>query len=110
MLEAGAFDEKLLDIALDIQILLLLELGESRGQLEQIVIERWSRCGEGEPISAHPGERGVGDRGGRLIHRRIRLHGIRIGADNPVPVDLGPAEVLEIEGDDRLLLIDRAHL
>src|SRR4029079_16876624 len=36
MLEAGTLDEKLLDIALDIQILLLLELDESRRQLEQI--------------------------------------------------------------------------
>ena len=80
MLEAGTLDEKLLDIALDIQILLLLELDESRRQLEQIEIERRPRCGEGEPISAHPSERGVGERGDRLIHRRIQLQGVRITA------------------------------
>ena len=110
MLEAGAFSEELLDIALDIQILLLLELCESRRQLEQIVIERRPRCREGEPISPHPSEWGVGERGDRLIDRRVRLHGARIGADDPIPVGLVPAEIVEIEGDDRLLLIDRAHL
>jgi hypothetical protein len=80
MLEAGPLDEKLPDISLDIQTLQLLELGKSRRQLEQIEIERRPRCGEGKPISAYPSERGVGERGDRLIHRRIQLQGVRITA------------------------------
>ena len=109
ILEAGALGQEFLDIGLHIHVDLLLQLGEAAGQPEQVVVERRARGGEGEPVAPDPGKRRAGHRGNGVVVGRVRLHGIRIETDDPVPVVRGPAKVVEIEGYDCLVGTDRAH-
>jgi hypothetical protein len=109
-LEPSALGEEFLDVVLDVEVLLLLKLCKRRWKFEQFVVERWPRCGESEPVATHPGKRRASERNDGVVSRRLRLHAVRVDAYDPIPVGLGPAKVIQIEGNNGLVRIDCSKL
>ena len=106
MLKAGALDEELVDVALDVDVLLARQRLERFRQIEQALVKRRARRGERQPVGPHIGKLCAGRALQHAGELGVGLRVVGIDRKYRIPISGVPAEIVDVDADDGLVRID----